>query len=146
MIVTVCLLGFLGATALGGGVEMVVFASGNDFLPPRWLDDIPVIDSWLVPGLVLGAGFGVGALVTAYGLIRRPHWRWARSAERSIGRHWSWPAVILLGVGMLAWIGLELVLLPDRSWLEAVYGLTGALLVGLALSPQVQAYVRPEDR
>ncbi len=44
---------------------MIVFSSGNGYLPHRWLDRIPVIDSWLVPGFVLGVGFGVGSLVTA---------------------------------------------------------------------------------
>ena len=139
MTVTFCLLLFLGCTALLGGLEMIVFSSGNDYLPRRWLDRIPVIDSWLVPGLVLGVGFGIGSLVTAYGLIRRPRWRWGSP------RHWSWHATIVLGVGMLIWIGLELALLPDRSWLEVVYGLVGALLTGLPLCRSVRAYLRWEQ-
>jgi hypothetical protein len=60
---------FLGVTALGGGVEMVVFRAGNSHLPCAWLDSIPLVDSWPVPGLVLGLGFGVGLLVTAYALL-----------------------------------------------------------------------------
>ena len=124
---------------------MIVFSSGNGYLPHRWLDRIPVIDSWLVPGFVLGVGFGVGSLVTAYGLIRHPQWSWAGRYTHPGGRHWSWYATMVLGVGMLIWIGLELVLLPDRSWLEAVYGLVGALLVGLAWSTPVRAYLRLES-
>lgn len=145
MIVAGWLLLFLGCTAVLGGVEMIVFSSGNGYLPQRWLDRIPVIDSWLVPGFVLGVGFGVGSLVTAYGLIRRPRWPWAGPLARAGDRHWSWYATMVLGVGMLVWIGLELVLLPDRSWLEAVYGLVGALLVGLAWSTPVRAYLRLES-
>ena len=28
----------------------------NTMLPDEWLADIPLVDSWMVPGLVLGAG------------------------------------------------------------------------------------------
>lgn len=132
---------FLGVTALAGGTAMIIMPSGGGYLPRGWLDDIPVIDSWLVPGIVLGAGFGVGSLVTAYGVIRRPRRRWTRPAERLTGRHWSWSATILIGAAMLSWIGLELAYLPDRSWLEALYGLVGLVLVLLPLSRPVRDHL-----
>jgi hypothetical protein len=137
---------FLGLTAAAGGAEMVVFRAGNSYLPPAWLDRLPLIDSWLGPGLVLSLGFGIGSLVTTYGLLRRPRWRLTVPIERLTGQHWSWTASVLLGVGLIAWITLEVIYLPDRSWLEAVYGLLGILLATLPWSRPARADLRVTDR
>jgi hypothetical protein len=135
------ILAFLGITAVGGGAEMLLYPAGNAFLPARWLDDIPLVDSWLVPGLVLGLGFGVGSLLTAFGVLRRPRWRPAAGVERLTGQHWSWSATVVLGVAMIAWIALEAAYLPARSWLEVVYGLTGIALAALPWFPAVRRYL-----
>ncbi len=135
------LLVFLGVTSVSGGAEMIVFSTGNGYLPARWLDTIPLIDSWLLPGLVLGVGFGLGSLITAYGMGRRLRWRWAGPVEHRTGRHWSWSAAVGLGTGMMVWIALELVYLPDFSWLEAVYGLVGVALAGLPLTRAARAHL-----
>jgi hypothetical protein len=124
------LLLFLGLTAMAGGVAMTV-GMGEVMLPEEWLEAIPLIDSWLVPGLVLGIGFGVGSLVVFYGMVRRPAWPWV---ARLTGHHWSWIATLALGVGHLVWIGLELVFLPSFSALQVVYGLVGMALLLLPLS------------
>lgn len=72
---------------------------------------MPVIASWTVPGLVLGAGFGLGSLVAAYGMLRRPYWPRLGFVARLTGHHWSWIVTLLLGLGQLVWITLELVYL-----------------------------------
>jgi hypothetical protein len=137
---------FLGLTALGGGAEMMLFLAGNSYLPQAWLDRIPLVDSWLLPGLVLGLGFGVGSLVTTYGLLRRPRWRLTAPIERLTGWHWSWAASVLLGLGLIAWIALEVIYLPNRSWLEAVYGLVGILLTAVPCCRSVRANLRVRNR
>ena len=142
LIVVSAMTAFLGLTAVAGGTEMVAFRSGNSFLPPAWLDRLPLVDSWLGPGLVLGLGFGVGALVATYGLLRRPRWRLTAPVERLTGQHWSWVASVLLGIGLVVWIALEVIYLPDRSWLELVYGLLGMLLAALPWSRPVRADLR----
>jgi hypothetical protein len=45
-------------------------------------------------------------------------------------------------VGQVAWIALELVYLPQRSWLQVVYGCTGVALALLLLVPAVSRYLR----
>jgi hypothetical protein len=138
---TIGVLVFLGLTATGGGFALT-FGPWAEATPPReWLDRIPVIDSWVVPGLVLGIGFGLGSLVAAYGMARTPEWSWLAWAQRLTGRHWSWLACTALGLGQLTWIGLEVIYLPENSWLEVVYAVTGAILVGLALSPSVRSHL-----
>jgi hypothetical protein len=132
VLATVGLLGFLGISATAGGIAL---ASGSAAPPERWLADIPLVDSWTVPGLVLGLGFGVGSLVTAYGMVRRPRWSWLHGIERLTGHHWSWLATILIGLGHAIWIGLELVFLPELSWLQVVYG---AVALGLLVLPWLE--------
>jgi len=141
----VSLLGFLGVSAVAGGVEMLIDVDGGKYLPEYWLDELPLIDSFLVPGLVLLLGFGVGSLLAAYGVLRRPNWRWLRSVERSTGHHWSWAATVLLGAGQVGWIALELIYLPGLSWLEVVYGLTGLALLVLPWSGAVREHLRPSS-
>jgi hypothetical protein len=128
---------FLGVTAVGGGIAML-----SGFTPPdRWLDDIPLVAGWTVPGLVLVLIFGAGPLITAYGVIRRPSWAWLSGVEKLTGHHWSWAAGLLLGLGQMVWIALELAYLPDNSALQVVYGTTGLLLVLLPVLPAVRRHL-----
>lgn len=136
------LLTFLGFTALLGGFELVFSVWGVAKFPADWVHRLPLIDSWLIPGLVLGIGFGVGSLITAYGLVRRPRWRLLAWVEELTGCHWSWAATVLIGVGHVIWIGLEAHYLPARSWVEGLYGAVGVLLAALPWYPSVRAYLR----
>lgn len=134
---TIGVLTFLGASAVAGGVALLLGAAP----PDDWLNRVPVIDSWVVPGVVLGVGFGFGSLLAAYGIARRPSWRWPRFAERLTHQHWSWLATILIGLGHLVWITLELVYLPQQSALQVVYGAVGVALVLLPLHPAMRRHL-----
>jgi len=139
VLTTIGVLTFLGFSAVAGGISMV---AGRGVAPPNdWLDGIPVIDSWLVPGLVLGIGFGIGSLLTAYGMLRRPRWPWLHWAERLTRHHWSWIATILIGLGQVVWIAVELVYLPQPSALQAVYGGVGVGLLLLPWHPAVRRHL-----
>jgi hypothetical protein len=141
---TIGVLGFLGVSALGGAAALI---PGGDTAPSQeWLEDIPVVDSWLVPGLVLGVGFGLGSLVVAYGMLRRPRWHWLRPVEWLTGHHWSWLATIVIGAGQVAWIVLELIYLPELSPLEAVYGGVGLALVFMPMFRPVRDDLRVDSR
>ncbi len=140
VVVTITLLFFLGVTAVAGSLALI-FDLGGGAPPEEWLDGIPLIDGWLVPGLVLGIGFGMGSLVAAYGWLRRPIWRWLDWLETATRHHWAWLATILIGAGHVLWIGVELALLPDPAWLQLVYGPLGLALMFLPLAPSVSRYV-----
>ncbi len=115
--------------------------TGSSTPPDEWLEVIPLVDSWVVPGLVLGIGFGIGSLVVAYGVMRRPEWQWLDWIERGTGQHWSWIGALVIGAGQVVWILLEIVFLPEPSWLYVVYGGTGAGLVILAMLPSVRHHL-----
>lgn len=135
------LLVFLGVTALGGGTAMVSGVGGDDVLPSEWLAEIPMINSWLLPGLVLGIGFGLGSLLVAYGVARRPRWTWPAGLEKATGFHWAWIGTVLIGLGHVVWIGLELLMLPEFSWLQALYGPLGLALLLMPFLPAVRRYL-----
>lgn len=133
---------FLGFTALAGGIELAFEPVAGGRPPQAWLDAIPLVDSWVIPGLVLASGFGAGSLITAYGVYRRPRWAWLRPLERLTGHHWAWLATLAIGAGHLVWIGLELAYLPEPSALQVIYGAVGLALVVLSLLPRVRAHLR----
>ena len=134
---------FLGLTAVGGGTALVL---GRGAPPDAWLDRIPVVDSWTVPGLVLGLGFGVGSLVTGYGVLSGRSWSWLAGLERRTRHQWSWSAAILLGLGQAAWLGLETVYLPALSPLQFIYAVVAVALLALASLRSTRTYLRRGTR
>jgi len=144
---TVGLLVFLGISALGGGL-MMIFA-GDTIFPAEWLTAFPVITNWVVPGLVLAIGFGVGSLVTAHGARRQPTWGVMRPVEQWTRQHWSWLATSLIGLGQMVWIALELLYLEGGAWLQVLYGSVGVALFLLPLTAELRRRLSiadaPED-
>lgn len=138
----VALLVFLGVSAVPSGLTMLI--GGSEVFPASWLDAFPLIDSFVLPGLVLLLGFGVGSLVSAYGLLRLPRWRALGFVEEVTSRHWSWLATVLIGLGQVVWIGLELAYLPGVSFLQPTYGAVGMALAGLPFLPAVRGYCRTQ--
>jgi hypothetical protein len=139
--VTMALLGVLGIGAVGGGLAMVFGIGGESMLPDEYLEALPLVDNWVVPGLVLSIGFGLGSLLALYGLWRRPRWSWLGGLERLTGHHWSWVATILVGIGQVIWITLELFSIPF-SVMMAIFGPLGLALALLPLTPSVGSYLR----
>lgn len=147
VVATISVLGFLGVTAVGGGVELVVFRRGGPYTPSEWLERIPVLDTFLVPGIVLGAGFGAGSLATAYGMLRQPSSGPLRRLETRTGRHWSWGATVGLGGAFALWLLTELTLLggpagrepDDRVAASVTYAVFGSVAAALLTLPQLRS-------
>jgi hypothetical protein len=128
VVVIEAILFFLAVSAVAGGVGLIF---GGEMFPSEWLLDIPLVTSWLVPGLVLGVGFGVGSLVVGFGMLRRWRWHWLGFVERWTGEHWSWAATVVIGLSHMVWIALELIYIPEPSWLQIIYGAVGIALFAL---------------
>jgi hypothetical protein len=132
------LLVFLGVSSVPSGLVMLI--GGTEVFPAEWVDAFPVIDSLVLPGLVLLLGFGLGSLVAAYGLLRLPSWPALAFVERATSQHWSWLATVLIGLGQVVWIGLELAYLPGLSFLQPTYGAVGLALLLLPFTPGVRRW------
>ena len=139
-------LGFLGVTALGGGVEMVLFPNGNEYLPIDLMAGVPVVETFLVPGLVLGVVFGLGSLAAAVGIARQPPVAWLAKVEARTGRHWSWALTVVLGIAFAAWMLAEWVWLgtpwagetaSERTITWVLYGIYDIVAIALLVLPQL---------
>lgn len=136
----------LGIGGVVGGIGLTADRSGDVFgYPVAWLDRTPFSD-FLIPGLLLLLLLGVGPLVVAYGLLRKPAWRWTDAWNSRTGEHWAWTGALIVGVGVVAWIIVEILIVPDHSpgaW--AVQGSTamlGVAIMSLAASKAVRGYYR----
>lgn len=141
VVVTISLLALLGVGAVGGGYAMTFGIGGESILPDEYLDALPLVNNWVLPGLVLMIGFGFGSLLVAYGILRKPEWQSLDGLERLTGHHWSWIATILIGLAQVVWITLELVSIPF-SVLMAIFGPLGLALALLPLTRSVKNYLK----
>ena len=105
---------FTGVLAIPVGVMFLVDTSGGLMqLPAGWIEATP-FGSYLVPGLYLLAVNGAGMLVLAALTVRR---------------HWLAPWLTgTLGVGLIIWILVQLLVMPETMFLQWIF-----LAVGLAL-------------
>lgn len=107
---------FLNALcAFAGGVSLVV---GIIQMPAEWLSETP-FETYVVPGLVLAAVVGGSSLGAAIALQRE---------VRQAPEYAVWAGGILVG-----WILSEVLILLQFQWLQAIFGLLGLIIVGLAV-------------
>ncbi len=111
---------FTAAGAIPVGLQLVTDPTGGSIgLPAGWIEGTP-FGSYLVPGLYLLLMNGIGMLVLA-GLVVR--------------RHWAAPWLTgVLGTGLVIWILVQLVVLPDTSILQAIFGVIGLVLAAIAVA------------
>lgn len=111
---------FTGLLAIPVGWSFVMDPSGRGIgIPQGWIEGT-VFGSYLVPGLYLLLVNGVAMLVAAALAVRG---------------HWAAPWLTgILGVGMIIWIAVEIVTLPDTMFLTWVFLAVGIILSGVALS------------
>lgn len=111
---------FAAFSAIGGGIELMVFSDGNAFLPPLDMLDSSPFSSFFFPGLLL-AGLVGGASLAAAILV------WRRSL-------WSIDATIFAGGTLTFWIAAELAILQVFHFLHAIYGGLGLVLLAVGLA------------
>ena len=109
-------------TALGAipvGLSLVQDPTGASIgLPKAWIEASP-FGSYLVPGLYLLLMNGLGMLVLAV---------------LSVARHPVAPWLTgVLGTGLLVWILVQLVVMPEVSPLQAIFGSIGIVLIGVSV-------------
>jgi hypothetical protein len=132
------LLVFQGISAVGGGTAFLLDTSGGVAgMSPEVLSGTP-FTTYLWPGLLLGAGLGIPALVAAVGVHRRGRSSVAAPLERATGHHWSWSVSLAIGIALMMWIAAQLLLLDERTFLQPLMFAVGAALTALALLPRVR--------
>lgn len=151
---TIGVLTFLGVTALGGGIEMLLLYEGNEYLPIDMIQRTP-FDTFIVPGLILGGVFGLGSLFVAWGMWRRPDIGRLRWVERMTDRHWAWAGAVLTGLGFTMWMVIEISMLgtpwdaensSDATLAWILYGIYCTVAGALLILPQLRSVRKDMQR
>ena len=108
-----------GVLAIPVGIMFIVDTSGGLMqLPSGWIEATP-FGSYLVPGLYLLAVNGAGMLALAALTVRR---------------HWLAPWLTgTLGVGLIIWIFVQLLVMPETMFLQWIFLAVGVALGFIAL-------------
>ena len=111
---------FTAIPAILVGVQLIADTSGASVgFPAGWIEATP-FGSYLVPGLYLLFMNGLGMLILA---------------ALSVIHHWTAPWLTgMLGVGLVIWILVQLLVMPEISFLQAIFGVIGLALVAIGLT------------
>lgn len=113
------LLVFLGFTALSGGLLLMKDPSGSAIqLPSQWISNT-VFGNYFVPGLVLFTIPGLGSLAAA--VIA---WRVQTAA--------GYLPAAAAGLLLLVWLAVQVVVIGQFFFLQAVYALLGIIILWLS--------------
>lgn len=118
---------FVGIGGIFGGLAMI-----RDPLNPIGMTTDQIsgspFDTYTWPGILLLVLAGVSPCVLAVGLIAR--WRGALEISGAFG------------IGLMAWVGVQWVLLEDRLWLQPVIFGIGSVITALAIRGRGSARTR----
>lgn len=130
VVALICLLVLQGVSGVAGGVGLVMDPTGEALgIPLEWLAGSP-FESYRVPGAVLLTVLGIGPLIVALAAWQR--------------RSWAWTGALLVGLGLLVWLGVQVAVVGYRTDppLQAAYtALAVAILVVLFL-PDTRRHLR----
>lgn len=117
---------FQGVSGLFGGFALILDPTGELLnMPLSMLDGSP-FDNFLIPGIILFTILGIFPMIVFYGLWKRVKW--------------AWPGTFFVSIALITWIGVEVMMVGYHSEppLQLIYGLTGVVLLGLAMLPSVR--------
>lgn len=110
-------------TAIGAipvGIMLLTDTTGATVgFPTGWIEATP-FGSYLLPGIYLFVMNGIGMCVLV-GL--------------SVTRHRYAPWLTgILGMGLVIWIGVQLIVMPEVSYLQAIFGVIGVVLAAVSVA------------
>jgi hypothetical protein len=137
--ILICLLLFLGLSALGGGALLIVSPSGKLLggLPLSILDHSPFSD-FLIPGIILFLVLGLSPCLLAVALIKKPYNRFAEHFNFFKDMYWGWSYSIYIAFALIIWIQVETVVVQSVGWLQTFYMLYAIPIIFVALLPQIR--------
>jgi hypothetical protein len=120
------LLLFQGLSGIAGGIGLVGDPSGDSLQISLSLLEGTPFNDYLIPGLILLVVLGIAPLIALYGLWKQ--------------RHWGWLGSLAIGVGLIIWIGVQILLIgyQPQPPLQLIYGVLGIAIVSTALTPSVR--------
>jgi hypothetical protein len=108
-VLVVSLEGFVGIGGVYGGTALML---DRWDLPAEWLAALP-FDGWTVPGVLVLVLIGVPGVVGA--------------VLEALGRPWVRPWSLAYGLGLVAWIGVQVLVVPP-FFLQPVIAVAGTVI------------------
>ena len=130
----------LGVGAVVSGGVLMAAPDGHLMQMPLSMLEHSPFANFLIPGAILFTLLGVYPLCVAYGLWKRPGWRWPDAINPFKGIHWSWAGSLAAGVIVAIWIVVEVIMLRSLVFLQILYLVWGIVLIVLTLLPEVRRH------
>ncbi len=110
---------FTGLLAIPVGLMFLADPTGGSIGVPQGWIEATLFGSYVIPGIYLFAVNGLGMLLLAALIVIR---------------HWSAPwLTAILGVGLIVWILVQLLVMPETMFLQWIFLATGVVLGVVAL-------------
>jgi hypothetical protein len=134
------LLFFLALGGFFGGINLVLYPSGDSLsMPLSYLQHSPFRD-YLIPGLILLSFMGIFPLMLVYALLVRPAWTWANVFNIYAGQHWAWTYSVYAGIILIIWIDIQIMLVGYGHIIQTIYALLGVVITITALLPSTKTH------
>ena len=136
--ILIALLGFLSLGAIYGGIGLIISPDGSLFnMPIESISNSP-FKTFLVPGIILLAVFGVSPILVIYGLIKKPESKFFNKLNLLYDYHFAWTFAVYIGFGQIIWINFQTLIFNSVHVIHTVYSSLGILIVCIALLPQTR--------
>jgi hypothetical protein len=144
--ILISLLLFLGVSAIGGGLLLIISPSGKLLggLPLSILEHSPFSD-FLIPGIILFLVLGFFPCLISLALIKKPTNRLAEYFNFFKDMHWAWSFCIYMAFALIIWIQVETIFVQGVGWLQTFYMLYAIPIIFVALLPQVRAIYKKHE-
>ena len=132
-------LGLLGLGATGGGIILIISASGEMLaITFSEFKNLP-FNSYLIPGIILFTILGIIPLSLIMALLKKPVSKLAEKFNIFKDMHWSWSYSIYVAFALIGWIHIQLIFLQGGVyWLHTFYIFYAILIIIIALLPQIR--------
>lgn len=139
LIVSLVFIGIVGAIS---GALFILSPDGQLMgMSPDFLTGSP-FKNFLVPGIILFLLIGAFPLIGAWGLLKKPGWRWANAVNICRRYHWSWTASWAVGVIILIWLIVQTAMLGYIFFLQPVMAVWGSIIILVAMLPHIRNHYR----
>ncbi|WP_428659916.1 hypothetical protein [Runella sp.] len=143
--VYLCLLSFLGISALSGGVALILSPSGKLLggLPLSILRNSPFHD-FLIPGTILFFVLGLIPCLIVFALLKKRKNKVGEYFNFFKDMHWAWSFSIYVAFALIIWIQVETIFIQAVGWLQTFYMFLSIVLIFFALLPQVRDFYKKQ--
>jgi len=137
--ILIALLLFLGVSAIGGGLLLIISPSGKLLggLPLSILEHSP-FTNFLIPGIILLLTLGFSPCLICLALIKKSTNRFAEYFNFFKDMHWAWSFSIYIAFALIIWIQVETIFVQGTGWLQTFYILYAIPIIVFAILPQVR--------